>query len=106
MSLNWDAASLYRSWDASGSVTLSAVPWRTKNGTVTNLKLRIKYEDIRNISWPVRTLMGPVYTNGSEYLATSAAGSLETGMPLLFAPLNWNRGTIREKIGATACKRH
>jgi hypothetical protein len=36
-------------------------------------------------------------------LARSAAGSLETGMPLLFAPLNWSLGTTREKIGATAC---
>lgn len=58
---------------------------------------------MRNISWPVLTLMGPVYTKGSEYFANSAAGSLETGMPLLFAPLNWNLGTTREKIGAIAC---
>lgn len=47
--------------------------------------------------------MGPVYTNGSEYLASIAAGSLETGIPLLLAPLNWNLGTTRENRGATAC---
>lgn len=58
---------------------------------------------MRNISWPVLTLIGPVYTKGSEYFANSAAGSLETGMPLLFAPLNWNLGATREKIGAIAC---
>jgi len=103
MSLNFEAALSYRSCEASGSVTLSAVPCRTKNGTVTELKFRIKYEDIRSISCPVRTLIGPVYTKGSEYFATKAAGSLETGMPLLFAPLNWNLGATREKIGATAC---
>jgi hypothetical protein len=39
-------------------------------------------------------------------LARSAAGSLETGMPLLFAPLNWNLGITREKKGATACMKN
>lgn len=61
---------------------------------------------MRNISWPVLTLMGPVYTNGSEYFANNAAGSLETGMPLLFAPLNWNLGATSEKIGAIACTKN
>jgi|UniRef100_A0A804PYE6 hypothetical protein len=43
---------------------------------------------MRRISCPVRTLIGPVYTSGSEYLASSAVGSRDTGMPLLLAPLN------------------
>lgn len=85
-------------------MTLSSVPWRTKKGTVIDLKFRVKYAVMRRISWPVRTLIGPVYTNGSEYLAKRASGSLETGMPLLFAPLNWNLGATNEKIGAIAYK--
>ncbi|CAL9247498.1 unnamed protein product [Arabidopsis halleri] len=51
---------------------------------------------------PCSDPIGPVYTNGSEYLAKRASGSLETGMPLSFTPLNGNLGMTNEKIGAIA----
>lgn len=45
--------------------------------------------------------MDPVNTNGSEYLASNASGSLDTAAPLLFAALNWYLGNKNEKIGAS-----
>lgn len=45
--------------------------------------------------------MAPVNTSGSEYLAKSASGSLETAIPSLFAAVNWNLGNKKAKTGAS-----
>lgn len=47
--------------------------------------------------------MEPVNTRGSEYFDLTASGSRETGGPLLYAPVNWYLGMIREKTGASTC---
>lgn len=101
MDLSVEGDDSYSLLDASGSVTVSDVPWSTKNGTFILLRFCCKYDVMRRISQPVLTLIAPVKTRGSEYLMTSSLGSRETGIPILSPSLNWYIGATRDKIGAT-----